>query len=60
MTKESEGKEIQSRVLSRKEDEVYQNVTGNEGPSPLMKRYLKLRQKRQLAKSVWGGPGKKR
>ena len=47
-----------SHVLPRKSVKVFQRVTGNEGPSPLMKRYLKSRQKGQLAHPIEREPGK--
>ena len=49
MTKNNKDTGTRSSALSRKKAEVYQRVTGNEGPSPLMKRYLTSRQKRQPA-----------
>lgn len=60
MTKDNQGAEARSRVLSRKGTKVYQLVTGNEGPSPLLKRYLKLRQKERPARLVGDKPGKAR
>ena len=45
MTKNNKDTGNRSSALSRKKAEVYQRVTGNEGPSPLMKRYLRSRKK---------------
>ena len=54
MTKDNQGTATRSHTLSRKGVAVYQRVTGNEGPSPLMKLYLKSRQKRQPAQLTGG------
>jgi hypothetical protein len=54
MTTDKQDERNESRVLSRKGVEIYQRVTGNEGPSPLMKRYLKFREKRQAVESIRG------
>jgi hypothetical protein len=48
MVKENQRTGTSSRILPLKSVKVFQRVTGNEGPSPLMKRYLKSRQKREL------------
>ena len=45
MTKNNKGTGTGSSALLRKKFEAYQRVTGNEGPSPLMKRYLRSRKK---------------
>ena len=47
MTKDNQGAGPRIGVLSRKGSKVYQRVTGNEGPSPSLKRYLKARKARQ-------------
>ena len=60
MTKNNKDTGTRSSALSRKKAEVYQRVTGNEGPSPLMKRYLTSRQKRQPAQPVGNELGKSR
>ena len=60
MTKNNKDTGTRSSALSRKKAEVYQRVTGNEGPSPLMKRYLTSRQKRQPAQPAGDVPGKTR
>ena len=60
MTKNNKDTGTRSSALSRKEVEVYQRVTGNEGPSPLMKRYLTSRQKKQPAQLAGGESSKTR
>ena len=60
MTKNNKDTGTRSSALSRKEVEVYQRVTGNEGPSPLMKRYLASRQKRQPTQPAGDEPVKTR
>ena len=62
MTKNNKDIGTRSSALSRKNAEVYQRVTGNEGPSPLMKRDLNLRsrQKRQSVQPVGNEFGKSR
>ena len=58
MTKDNRGAEPRIGVLSRKGSKVYQRITGNEGPSPRLKRYLKARQKEQPAQLVRDKHGK--
>ena len=59
MFKDNQRTGAPSHVLSHKSVKVFQSVTGNEGPSPLMKRYLKSRQKGQLARPIERESGKK-
>jgi hypothetical protein len=50
MTKNKQASVDQRRALPRKGVKAYQRVTGNEGPSPVMKQYLKTRQKGQSSR----------
>ena len=52
MIKDNQRTGVPSHALSDKSVKVFQRVTGNEGPSPMMKRYLKSRQKGLLARPI--------
>lgn len=60
MIKDNQRTGVPSHALSDKSVKVFQRVTGNEGPSPMMKRYLKSRQKGQLARPIERGSSKTR
>ena len=60
MIKDSQRTGVPFHALLDKSVKVFQRVTGNEGPSPMMKRYLKSREKGQLARTIERGSSKTR
>jgi hypothetical protein len=58
MTKNIQKRGTRSQAQLGKGTTLYQRVTGNEGPSPLLKQYLRSREKGESGKLIKGNDEK--
>jgi hypothetical protein len=56
MAKHEENAGTDPKIWREPAAKTYQSITGNEGPSPLMKRYLKLLKEEQIVQPAGKRP----